>query len=458
MKEELQRLVKLPTRGEYLEIRLERKSFTFIRLQNGLLEKVRQGTEEGGYVRVFNPRTGWWFTTFSGWENLKERVEEALHSSSLLPRSDGGVVGGEPVHDTITVSVRDDFRFKLLKDKVDLLFYYAHILKEMSPLLVSFTVEYKDEWREIYIANSDGSVISVEDPDVSLKFVAVAKNGDTIEMYQNGVAEKGGFEVVQGQEELARRVAQRALDLLEAPPFGGGMCDVILDPVLAGVFIHEAFGHLSEADFLSRNERLQQMMVVGKEIASPILNVFDDGSILGLRGSCKYDDEGVQTQRTYLIKDGLLVGRLHSRETAYLMQEKPTGNARTVSYRFAPIVRMSNTAIEEGKTEREDLFRDVDHGLYAVEYIGGNTALELFTFSAAYGYRIEKGKRGEMVKDVVLSGNLFRTLKSVDAVASDFCWTQIGGCGKGAQAGLPTPTGSPHVRLREVLVGGHKHV
>ncbi|MCX7668303.1 MAG: hypothetical protein N2Z84_05180, partial [Atribacterota bacterium] len=95
MKEELQKLVKLPTRGEYLEIRLEKKSFTFIRLQNGLLEKVRQGVEEGGYVRVFNPRTGWWFTTFSGWENLKERVEEALHSSSLLPQSDGGVVRGE---------------------------------------------------------------------------------------------------------------------------------------------------------------------------------------------------------------------------------------------------------------------------------------------------------------------------------------------------------------------------
>ncbi|MEN3185413.1 MAG: TldD/PmbA family protein [Atribacterota bacterium] len=458
MREELQRLIRFPSRGEYLEIRLERKSFTFIRLQNGLLEKVRQGIEEGGYVRVLNPHTGWWFTTFSGWKNLKERVEEALHSSSLLPRSDGGVVRGEPISDVVTISVKDDFRFKPLKDKVNLLLYYARIVKEASPLLVSFTVEYKDEWRELYIANSDGSVISVESPDINLRFVAVAKKNDTIEMYQNGVAEKGGFEVVQGKEEMVQGVAQKALDLLEAPPFEGGVRDVVLDPVLAGVFVHEAFGHLSEADFLSRNERLQKMMVLGKEIASPILSVFDDGGIPGLRGSSKYDDEGMRTQRTYLIKDGLLTGRLHSRETAYLMKEKPTGNARTISYKFAPIVRMSNTAIEEGKTEREDLFRDIDDGLYAVEYIGGNTALELFTFSAAYGYRIEKGKIGEMVKDVVLSGNLFHTLKQIDAVASDFRWTQIGGCGKGAQTGLPTPTGSPHVRLREILVGGHKHV
>ncbi len=407
---------------------------------------------------MLNPRTGWWFATFSGWENLKGRVEEALHSSSLLPQGNGGVVRGGPVEDVIVVPVRDDFRFKPLKDKVDVLSDYAQILKDTSPLLVSFTVDYRDEWREIHIANTDGSVISMEKPDVSLKFVAVAKKGDSVEMYQNGVAEKGGFEVVKGREILAQDVAQKALALLEAPPFEGGVCDVILDPVLAGVFIHEAFGHLSEADFLSRNEKLQKMMVLGREIASPVLSVFDDGSIPGLRGSCTYDDEGTPTRRTYLIKNGLLVGRLHSRETAYLMNEEPTGNARTLSYQFPPLVRMSNTGIEAGSVEKDNLFQDVERGLYAVEYIGGNTALELFTFSAAYGYRIEKGKVGEMVKDVVLSGNLFRTLRQIDAVASDFRWTQVGGCGKGSQVGLPTPTGSPHVRLREILVGGHKHV
>ena len=458
MRERLREFIRFPSQGEYLEIRLEKRFFTLIRIQNGLVEKIRQGVEEGGYVRVLNPRTGWWFTTFSGWENLKERVEESLRSSSLLPRSNTGVVYGEPVEEVIVVPMADDFRFKLLKDKVDVLLGYAQILKDTSPSLASFTVEYRDEWREIHIANSDGSILSIEKPDVSLKFIAVAKKGDTIEMYQNGLAEKGGFEVVRGQENLAQEVAQKALALLEAPPFEGGVYDVILDPVLAGVFIHEAFGHLSEADFLSRNERLQKMMVLGKEVATPVLNVFDDGNIPELRGSSTYDDEGTKTQRTYLIKEGLLAGRLHSRETAYLMKENPTGNARTVSYRFPPLVRMSNTGIEEGRVSKEDLFKDVERGLYAVEYIGGNTALELFTFSAAYGHRIEKGRVGEMVKDVVLSGNLFRTLKKIDAVASDFRWTQVGGCGKGSQTGLPTPTGSPHVRLREILVGGHKHV
>jgi len=458
MKSQLLELVKIPQHGEYLEIRLERITSALIRLQNGLVEKVQSGVEEGGYVRVLHPKTSWWFNTFSGWNGVRERVEVALHSVSLLPAGGRGVTRAEPVEAAWKCEVKEDFRYLPLDTKVKLMQEYAQIMRESAPFLSHCSVEYRDEWREIYIANSDGSFLEMGKPDVSLTFVAVARKNDRLEVYRNGVAERGGFEVVRGQESLAQEVGRKAGALLEAPSFEGGMCDVVLDPVLAGVFIHEAFGHLSEADFITRNEKLQKMMLLGKPIASPLLNVFDDGSLEGLRGSSPYDDEGIPTRRTYLIRNGYLTGRLHSRETAYLMQEFPTGNARTVSYHFPPVVRMSNTAIEEGVIDREELFRDIDRGLYAVEYIGGNTALELFTFSAAYGYRIENGKIGEMVKDIVLSGNLFRTLMQIDAVASDFRWTQIGGCGKGEQMGLPTPTGSPHIRLRGVLVGGHKSV
>jgi TldD protein len=115
---------------------------------------------------------------------------------------------------------------------------------------------------------------------------------------------------------------------------------------------------------------------------------------------------------------------------------------------------MTNTAIESGKTSKEELFGDIQRGVYAVEYLGGNTALELFTFSPAYGFLIENGKITDMVKNFVLSGNLFETLQKIDCIANDFVWNELGGCGKGLQMGLPTPTGSPHVRLRETLVGG----
>ena len=454
MMEVLEELIRLPRKGEYMEIRLENIFSTTIRVQNGVVERIRVGTDEGGYIRLLAPRGSWWFESFQHWDGLQEKVERAINGASLLPKSDIEVIRKPPVKDEKKVTLTDDFRFKSLKDKTSLFLSYDRILREISPLLVSSLVEYRDEFRQIYLANSDGSLIYWEKPDISISFMATARKGDNIEVYRNGVAGKAGFELVKNQETLAQEVGGKALLLLEAPSFSGGVYDVILDPVLAGVFIHEAFGHLSESDTLYHNEELKKIMAKGKKVSSPILNVFDDGSLDNLRGSSPYDDEGIPTGRTYLIKDGYLSGRLHSRETAFLMQEETTGNARTINYGFPPIVRMTNTAIEEGKTTREDLFSDIERGLYAVEYIGGNTALELFTFSAAYGYLIEKGKIKELVKDVVLSGNLFQTLDKIDAVANDFRWTEVGGCGKGGQMGLPTPTGSPHIRLREVLVGG----
>lgn len=457
MKEILRELSRKPKNGEYLEIRLERIITTHIRIHNGVVEKARVAEERGGALRILHPRTGWWFSSFQSWEDLEEKVDFGLRSVALLPASATGVIRGGAFEEDIVFSPSEDFREKPLGEKVRLLLEYARLLQEASPFVVSSVVEYRDEWRSVYFANSEGSLLFWEKPDISLSFVATARSGDTLEVYRNGVAGKAGFELVRNQELLAHKVGKQAEALLWARSCPGGVYDVVLDPVLAGVFIHEAFGHLSEADFLARNDRLRKLMTLGKRIAAPVLSVFDDGSLTYLRGASPYDDEGIRTQRTYLIKEGYLCGRLHSRETAFLLGEAPTGNARTVSYHFPPIVRMTNTGIEAGTVPPEELFAGVTRGLYAVEYLGGNTALELFTFSPAYGYVIEHGKIGEMVKDIVLSGNLFQTLGKIDAVANDFRWTEVGWCGKGVQAGLPTPTGSPHVRLREVLVGGQGH-
>src|SRR2546426_4940479 len=125
----------------------------------------------------------------------------------------------------------------------------------------------------------------------------------------------------------------------------GATYPVILDSELAGVFIHEAFGHLSEADFVYENPQAREMMTLGRRFGKPVLNVGDNGAAKGLRGTLPYDDEGTPTQDTPLIKEGILVGRLHSRETAAKLGERPTGNARAISFRHAPIVRMTNTYI-----------------------------------------------------------------------------------------------------------------
>ncbi|MCK4387999.1 MAG: TldD/PmbA family protein, partial [Dehalococcoidia bacterium] len=173
-----------------------------------------------------------------------------------------------------------------------------------------------------------------------------------------------------------------------------------------------------------------------------------------LRGSYKYDDEGTPGARTYLIHEGILVGRLHSRETAAKMGERPTGNARAISYLFPPIVRMTNTFIESGNSSFEEILSDVEEGVYVKDWYGGQTSLEMFTFSAGEAYMIHNGKLAGLLRPVVLSGNVFVTLNNIDAIGSDLSMNQGGGCGKGGQSPLPVSNGSPHIRIRHCLIGG----
>jgi TldD protein len=235
----------------------------------------------------------------------------------------------------------------------------------------------------------------------------------------------------------------------------GGDYTVVLDPILAGVFVHEAFGHLSEADHVYENPKMRDIMVLGERFGEKHLNIVDGAAVPGLRGSYKYDDEGVPSTKTDLIREGVLVGRLHSRETAARMGERTTGNARALNYTFPPIVRMTNTYIEPQKgVTFNDVIAGIKDGIYAKNWYGGMTSMEMFTFSAGEAYRIRNGRIEELVRPVVLSGNLFETLKNIDAIGDDLDMNQGGGCGKGGQMPLPVTNGSPHIRIRKCLVGG----
>src|SRR5256885_5942817 len=204
-----------------------------------------------------------------------------------------------------------------------------------------------------------------------------------------------GWKWVQDKAAGLREVAEGAVQLLDAPMVKGGTYPVILDPELAGVFIHEAFGHLSEADFVYENPQARAMMTLGRRFGKPVLHVGDNGAAPGLRGTLPFDDEGTPTQDTPLITAGVLVGRLHSRETAATMDERATGNARAISFRHPPIVRMTNTYIANGRGSLADLNRDVKLGVYACGAFGGQTLLENFSFTSAYGRMIRDGPLAE---------------------------------------------------------------
>jgi len=196
------------------------------------------------------------------------------------------------------------------------------------------------------------------------------------------------------------------------------------------------------------------IMTLGRRFGGKQLNIIDDATIPGLRGSYKYDDEGMPATRTSLIQDGILVGRLHSRETAARMGEKLTGNARAINYLFPPIVRMTNTFIEPGASCFKEMLEGIKEGVYVKDWYGGTTSLEMFTFSAGEAYMIRDGKLEEMLRPVVLTGNVFVTLDNIDAIGNDLNMNQGGGCGKAGQSPLPVSNGSPHIRIRHCLLGG----
>jgi TldD protein len=241
---------------------------------------------------------------------------------------------------------------------------------------------------------------------------------------------------------------------LHLNPVQGGVYTVVIDPILTGLFVHEAFGHLSEADMTYENPDLLEVMTLGRRFGPADLQIFDGAALAGHRGSYAYDDEGTPATVTQLIQNGELVGRLHSRETAGKLGEAPTGNARCLDYRYPPLVRMTNTWIERGSTPVADLCNGIKQGVYARNWLGGMTNGEMFTFSAGEAWMIRNGELAEPVRDVTLSGNVFTTLADIEAIGDDFFWDESGGCGKGGQNGLAVGCGGPSLRIANVIVGG----
>ena len=446
------------SRADYTEIRVERTWSSAVTFRGRRLETATVSEDEGGFVRALDRGCGWGIASFTSLDQLPAMVARA-HELSRAIQLDRPIRLAEttPQVADAALDLDGDVRGIALGEKKKLIEAYNGAMLAVSDAVVDTQAIYRDEVSEVWYVNSEGTALAQLRPEVTVSGTAIARRDGTIEKGLESIGLRKGWRSVHGFEERFRVVAQRAVDLLDAPRVQGGAYPVILDNELAGVFVHEAFGHLSEADFVYENPQAREMMTLGRRFGKPVLNVGDNGAAQGLRGTLPFDDEGTPTQDTPLIKDGILVGRLHSRETAAALGERPTGNARAISFRHPPIVRMSNTYIAPGRkgATLEDLIKDVKLGVYACGAFGGQTMLENFSFTAAWGHMIRDGHVAEMVKDVVLAGNLFQTLDRIDHIAGDFTWNQMGGgCGKGGQFPLPVTEGAPHLRIEEILVGG----
>jgi len=439
--------------ADYIEIRLEESQATRIVYRGERLEEIGKTSSLGGNVRAL-VKGGWGFVSFNDVAKLQDKVELAVEQARLVGKENSKFSPTEPIVAVVTAEAKKEPATVPLASKKQLLNEYNDIILS-TPKNQTSNIGYHDSQRKITFANSEGAYIEQNKLDLSLRLTAIATEDGQVQQIGLSLGSQGDFSTIEGLQDQVRELAQRAVRLLSAPQAKGGEYTVVLDPVLAGVFAHEAFGHLSEADFVYENKRLQDIMVLGRKFGSKHLNIVDGAAVPGLRGSYKYDDEGVPGTKTYLIREGILENRLHSRETAAKMGEKPIGNARALNYRFPPIVRMTNTFIEPGSVSFEDMLGDIKEGIYVKDWYGGTTSLEMFTFSAAEAYTIRNGELAELLRPVVLSGNVFTTLSNIDAIGNDLQMNQGGGCGKGGQSPLPVSNGSPHIRIRHCIVGGN---
>lgn len=438
--------------ADYIEIRVEEGETTRIQYRGKELEDIGRTSSLGGNVRAL-VNGGWGFISFNDLSTLRTKVETAVRQARLVGKEESKLAPVEPTVDIVEPEVKKNPSEIPLAQKKQILDEYNGVIWSV-PKIQTSTIMYSDRRKKVIFASSEGSYIEQTRVDLMARFSAVARDGDNVQQSSLSLGSSGDYGFVEKLHTDVEGMARRSVDLLSAPQIKGGEYTVICDPVLAGVFVHEAFGHLSESDFVYENDRMREIMVLGRTFGGKHLNIVDGAAVPGLRGSYKYDDEGVPATKTYLITEGVLTGRLHSRETAVKMGEAPTGNARAIDYTFEPIVRMTNTYIEPGEATFDDLISGIKEGVYARNWYGGMTSMEMFTFSAGETYMIRNGRVEELLRPVVLSGNLFTTLENIDAVGNDLDMNEGGGCGKGGQMPLPVSNGSPHIRIQKCLLGG----
>jgi TldD protein len=266
-----------------------------------------------------------------------------------------------------------------------------------------------------------------------------------------------GYEIFEKESpsDCAKDAARQAIRLLDAEEAPAGRMVLVLGKGRGGVLLHEAIGHGFEGDFIRKNTSLFAGRM-GEKIAAEGCTIVDDATIPGLRGTVNVDDEGTPGARTVLVENGVLTGFLFDNHNAKLMNTATTGNGRRQSYKFMPVVRMTNTFMLAGETSPEEIIASVKHGFYAKRIGGGQVDIASgnFVFEVMEGYLIEDGKVGPPVRGANLIGNGAEILKKIDMVGDDFAFDPAGGtCGKAGQ-GVPVGNGIPTVRFSEITVGG----
>ena len=442
--------------GDYCDLFFQHDINSSINLEDNTVNSAFTGVDFGVGIRVLKgDQTGYSFTE----EISPKAMAEAARTAANIASDRGGTAPAALIY-----AATPDFypivtRWEDLSigRKVPVLLQINQMVAAVDKRIVKTQVSFSDDSSYVMIATSEGRVVCDYRPMTRLFVTATAEQNGRRERADYRLGGRVGIEYYdEARLQRAAGIAvHRAIELFDAVKPDAGEQPVVLAPGNSGILLHEAIGHGMEADFNRKGISIFSDKI-GKPVAESFVNIVDDGTVPHMRGSINVDDEGNDTQKTFLVRDGILESYLHDHISARHYGVKPTGNGRRQDFRYQPMPRMRNTYMLAGPHQPDEIIASVKKGIYADTFANGEVHIGAgdFTFYVSSGYVIEDGKLGRPIKDVNIIGNGPDVLKKVVMVGNDMEIMEGGGtCGKDDQW-APVSFGLPTVKVSAITVGG----
>ena len=442
--------------ADFVEIYEEETRSSMLGLKSSQIESATAGTEYGIGIRlIYGTEVLYGFTSDDSEDALVKLVK-----TLAFGRIDK--MGYTPVEFAPEKRVAD-YNVAAFKDprvlgqavKQDFLFRADQTARKISDKVVQVGASVTDSCSNIMLMNSEGLNLSMNRARLRVNVTVTVSDGTERLTTHEAPGALGGYELLANYspEALATDATERLLRMLSAGYIKGGQMPVVMGNGFGGVIFHEACGHPLETESVRRGAS-PFCGKLGEAIGQPCLTAIDDGTMEGVWGSLKFDDEGTPTQRTTLIENGILKTYMSDRVGAQEVGIARTGSARRESYKYAPVSRMRNTFIAPGKDTLDSMIASVDNGLYAARMAGGsvNPATGEFNFAVDEGYVIRGGKICEPVRGATLIGKGHEIMPRISMVGTD--WEVAAGVCGASSGHVPVTVGQPSIKVDQILVGG----
>lgn len=447
--------------GSYCDLFFENTTYGSLLLRDGAVTSGGNHVDFGVGIRVLaGEKTGYAYSESTAWADMAACARAAAQIASapvdVSPYGTRNPSRGEPNPAADRYPVREPWRGVSMSTFLPFLQKLEADIKRRDNRIVKVIVNLAFQVSDILMYNSSKELKWDTRPMGSVSVSVVFQQGAQTENKSTSRSFRCGAEMLSDAliEEMASEVVKGIDDRFAAKRPKGGQMPVVMGAGASGILLHEAMGHAFEADFNRKGTSIFADKM-GQQICPKGIQIIDDGTLTGNRGSLNFDDEGIPGQKTYMVEDGILTSYLHDRISAAHYGVRPTGNGRRESFRYAPLPRMRATYMESGNAKASDLIASVSKGIYVDEFSNGQVQIGEgdFTFYVKSGYLIENGRLTQPVKDINIIGNGPEALADMQGVADDLAidpgaWT----CGK--EQSVPVSCGIPTVLIRSLTVGG----